>query len=120
MANDEEMLCKIRDLQRSIAQFESAFEKRYGISLNEGMVLCSLKKSSKLSAAELGNLLGLTHSNTSKVIKSVESKGYILRTIGNYDKRQMYFSLTDQGKQIIASVKCDMTGMPEILSRIIR
>ena len=30
-------LCKIRDLQRAVHQFESAFEKRYGICLNEGM-----------------------------------------------------------------------------------
>ena len=27
-------LCKIRDLQRAVHQFESAFEKRYGICLN--------------------------------------------------------------------------------------
>ena len=64
----------IRDIQRSVMNFESAFEKSYGICLNEGMALCSLKNVSKLSAGELGELLGLTPSNTSKVIASLEKK----------------------------------------------
>ena len=57
-------LCKIRDLQRAVHQFESAFEKRYGICLNEGMTLCSLSKTGRLCPGELGELLGLTPSNT--------------------------------------------------------
>ena len=65
-------LCKIRDLQRAVHQFESAFEKRYGICLNEGMTLCSLSKTGRLCPGELGELLGLTPSNTSKVLRSVE------------------------------------------------
>ena len=47
-------LCKIRDLQRAVHQFESAFEKRYGICLNEGMTLCSLSKTGRLCPGELG------------------------------------------------------------------
>ena len=50
-------LCKIRDLQRAVHQFESAFEKRYGICLNEGMTLCSLSKTGRLCPGELGELL---------------------------------------------------------------
>jgi hypothetical protein len=57
-------LCKIRDLQRAVHQFESAFEKRYGICLNEGMTLCSLSKTGRLCPGELGELLGLTQLNT--------------------------------------------------------
>ena len=72
-------LCKIRDLQRAVYQFELQFEKLYGISLNEGMALCSLSKTVSLSSGELGELLGLSSSNTSKVICSVEKKGYVER-----------------------------------------
>ena len=66
-------LCKIRDLQRAVHQFESAFEKRYGICLNEGMTLCSLSKTGRLCPGELGELLGLTPSNTSVSCREVET-----------------------------------------------
>ena len=39
-------LCAIRDIRQAVTRFEADFERRYGISLNEGMVLCSLKEGS--------------------------------------------------------------------------
>ena len=108
-------LGKIRDLQRAVHQFESAFEKRYGICLNEGMTLCSLSKTGRLCPGELGELLGLTPSNTSKVLRSVEQKGLVTRELCNEDRRQMYYSLTQQGRELLASVSCREVETPEIL-----
>lgn len=109
-------LCKIRDLQQRIAAFEQLFIKRYGICLNEGMVLCSLYKSSagELTSGELSALLGLSHSNTSKVIASVEKKGLIARALGQTDKRQMYFSLTPKGTETLLSIHCEDLPLAEI------
>ena len=108
-------LCKIRDLQRCIAAFEQQFEKEYGIGLNEGMVLCSLSKSERLSSGELGELLGLSASNISKVIASVEKKGLVERFMGQTDKRQMYFSLSETGRERITSISCQDMSWPEDL-----
>ena len=93
-----EKLCRIRELQRAVNRFEAALERSYGICLNEGMALCSLSKAGRLSCGELGEMLGLTPSNTSKVLRSVEGKGYVNRELGTNDKRQMYFSLTEAGR----------------------
>ncbi|MBS1415089.1 MAG: winged helix DNA-binding protein [Alistipes sp.] len=71
------------------------------------MALCSLLKAGSLSSGEIGELLGLTSSNNSKVIGSVEKKGLVERVIGTKDKRQMYFSLTPKGKELISSLKCE-------------
>lgn len=90
-------LCRIRDLQRAVHQFEANLERQYGICLNEGMTLCSLSKAGRLSCGELSDLLGLTPSNMSKVLRSVEEKEFVRRELGTADKRQMYFSLTDEG-----------------------
>ena len=80
-------LCRIRDLQRAVNQFEAAFEKRYGICLNEGMALCSLSNAERMCPGRLGELLGLTPSNTSKVLRSAESKGLVLRELCCKDRR---------------------------------
>lgn len=112
-------LCKIRDIQRSIIAFEQQFEKRYGICLNEGMALCSLYKSERLTSGELGELLGLTLSNTSKVIASVEGKELVTRILGTKDKRQMYFTLTGKGRELMSTINCEEIEVPELLHEVI-
>ncbi len=109
------MLCRIRDIYRAITEYESLFERTYGLCLNEGMLLCSLSKSDLLTSGEIAALLGLTTSNTSKVICSVEKKGLIRRMLGDKDKRQMYFSLTPEGKKRLQDVKCSELEVPELL-----
>lgn len=111
-------LCKIRDIYRSIAEYETGFEKQFGICLNEGMLLCSLSKAAKLSSGEIAELLGITPSNASKVILSVEKKKLIKRMLGNEDKRQMYFSLTAEGKKCLDSIKQNPPEIPELLKCI--
>lgn len=115
-----ETLCKIRDIQRAVASFEHKFEKCYNICLNEGMVLCSLQKTDSLTSGELGEMLGLTPSNVSKVLRSAENKGLIQRVIGAKDRRQMYFSLSNKGKNLIAEIKCCDFDMNELLKSIIK
>lgn len=112
-------LCRIRDIQRSIITFETFFSKEYGISLNEGMLLCSLLKMNSLSSGELSQLLGLTLSNTSKVILAAENKGLIHRILGTSDKRQMYFSLTQKGKDLIANIQCQKIDIPDVLKELV-
>jgi transcriptional regulator len=112
-------LCKIRDIQRAVNRFEDDFERLYNICLNEGMALCSLHKAGTLSSGELSEFLGLSSSNTSKVIKSIENKGLVERVMGAKDKRQMYFSLTEKGKALILSVSCDSIEIPRELKEIL-
>ena len=67
-----EDLCKIRDVYRAIAEFETQFMQQYNLSLNEGMLLCTLLNTPRLTSGEIAEALGLTCSNTSKLIRSVE------------------------------------------------
>jgi len=113
----EESLCSIRDIYRSIRNFEMEFQKEHALSLNEGMLLCSLK-TGKRSSGEIADMLGLTNSNASKVIKSVEDKGYVKRMLGEGDKRQMYFCITEGGKDKLVEIRCEDTKMKAVLLEI--
>ena len=97
-------LCKIRDIYRAITSFESQIISDYGLSLNEGMLLCCLSEKGIVSSTDIANNLGMTCSNTSKVIKSVESKKLIQRSLNEEDKRSMLFSLTEEGKKKLAEL----------------
>ena len=63
--------------------------------------------------------VGLTHSNTSKVIRSVEKKGLIERILGDDDKRQMYFSLTQEGERCLKELECCDVEIPDVLKKIL-
>lgn len=112
-------LCQIRDVYRAIYEFELNFQHAYDLGLNEGMLLCSLS-TQKHSSNELASVLGLSNSNTSKVIKSVENKKLIKRIVGKDDKRQMYFTLTDLGRKKLESIKCTEFELPETLKSVIK
>lgn len=114
-----ETLCKIRDLYRAVVALESQMEAVYHLGLNEGMLLCSLFKSGRLSSGEIADTLGLSTSNTSKVIKSVENKGLIERVLGDVDKRQMYFSLTENGKKALLRIKEEKLEIPRLIQDIL-
>ena len=111
-------LSYIRELYQAIIDFELNFQQTYDMTFNEGVVLCALKKK-PLSSGELAKELKLSASNTSKVIKSVEDKGFIERYMGQKDRRKMYFILTETGKIKINSLKCDPSQMPSKLRDII-
>lgn len=114
-----ETLCKIRDIYRSIAEFEVQFTQVYDLSLNEGMLLCTLLNRPKLTSSEIAEALGLSASNTSKVIRSVEDKKLITRLVGKEDKRQMQFTLTSEGKNRITDIKNAAFKMPDLLQQVV-
>ena len=100
-----------------IRDFEIKFQQDHDLSLNEGMLLCSLKEN-KYSSSEIAEILSLTNSNASKVIKSVEEKGFIERSLGKDDKRQMYFVITKSGLDKLTEIKCEGEAIDTILERI--
>lgn len=119
MSNKEQKtkLCLLRDIFRFIREYETEFQQRHGLCLNEGMALCSLKKGQKTSS-ELANDLGLSNSNMSKVIKSIEEKSLIERMLGEEDKRQMYFKLSKSGLDKLQAMHTEECRMTEVLDAI--
>ena len=118
MYGEMKNLCRIRDIQHAIAAYETAFERQFGVCLNEGMTLCSLDGGGKLSSGRLGELLGLSPSNTSKVLRSVEAKGYVAREVSPEDRRQMLFSITPAGRALVQTLHCEEQGMADLLREI--
>ncbi len=113
-----ESFCKIRDIYRAITDFETRFEKHYGLGLNEGSLLCALRDVPRLSSGEIARQLGITQSNASKVIRSAEKKGLIQRSLGSDDKRQMYFSLSAEGRTCLGRLQCCDIEIPEVLKQL--
>lgn len=110
-------LCKLRDIYRLIREYEEYFQQKHDLCLNEGMLLCSLQ-TGELSSGQISEKLGLTNSNTSKIIRSVEAKNFIKRIPGEKDKRQMYFSLNESGHEKIKKIKSEEDQIQSLLTMI--
>lgn len=110
-------ICVMRDIYKAISVFEAEFEKVYGLSLNEAMVLCSLEEATGegMTSTAIAERTEMTPSHTSKVIRAVEDKKLIIRAIGEVDKRQMYFRLTDSGRERLRMVDREKIQIPELL-----
>ena len=112
-------ILSIRDIYRAIAEFEVKFMQEFDLSLNEGMLLCTLLNTPKLTSSEIAEALGLSASNASKIIRSVEEKKLITRLVGKADKRQMHFALTPEGKNRITVIKNNTPEIPALLQEIV-
>lgn len=111
-----ETICAIREICKAISEFELKFEEINRISLNEAIVLCLLSEN-KLSASEIAKRTSMSPSNTSKVMRSVEKKWLVERIVGKSDKRQMYFTLTKEGKSIISRMNSNSVELPPVLKK---
>ena len=96
-------ICAMRDVFKAMGNFETAFEKMYQITLNEAMILCALKEASeKVTATNLSKQTELSPSHTSKMLRILEEKGLIVRSLGSEDRRQMYFHLCQHLAQLLS------------------
>lgn len=77
---DNHCISKIREIFRVITAFECGLQQQIGLNINEAKLLCLLSESENpMLAGEIAEEMGLTHSNTSKVIASLEQASLIRR-----------------------------------------
>ncbi len=112
---DKKSLCRIRDTYRAIAQIDMQMQQLFGLNLNEAMMLCTLQDGD-LNSGSLAQTLGITPSSASKIIKRLESLGFVVRHSDSDDRRSMVVSLTEQGHDKLNSLACDKIVMPSLLT----
>ena len=107
-------ICVMRDVFKAMARFEDAFEKVYQVSLNEAMILCALQEASpnNMTATKRTEL---TPSHASKMLRILEEKELIVRTLGEEDRRLMQFHLSQSGKKLVRQLALEKVEIPELL-----
>ena len=113
-----EPICAIKDIYKILYQFEKNFSEVHAITINEAMLLCCLKDNEAKSAGMICDYNGLSNSRVSKVITSVENKGFIRTNINKEDKRQMFFSLTPKGKEKIQQMMQAELNMDSLFNQL--
>lgn len=113
-----ESICMMHGVMQAISLMERQLNERFGLTMNEAMFLCCVGKDT-LSASTISQTTCLTPSHASKVLRSVEKKGYLRRTLGKTDKRLMNFTLTPKGLGILQSLHEQPLEVPELLQPLL-
>lgn len=116
---DQNKMCRLRDIYKAISEVENQMESAYGLNLNEAMLLCQLKEKAGITAGEVGHLLGLLQPTASKVIRSLEKKRWLSRSIDENDKRVMHYRLTQEGQEKLQTLDCEHILFPPILESLL-
>ena len=115
-----ELICQIKDVYKALYTFEKEFSEGFGMTINEAMLLCCMKDGKERPANEIAEFIGLSNSRVSKIITSVEEKGWIVRAMGAEDKRKMIFSLTKAGKMVVKKMKDNQIPLNGVLAKLIK
>ncbi len=115
-----ESICKLKNIYKSLYTFEKEFAEKNNITINEGMVLCCMKDEKPRTANDLCEFVGLSNSRVSRIINTVETKGYILREMGSIDKRQMIFSLTEEGRNKIKEMMKHEINLSALIKELVK
>ena len=110
---DTESLCLLKDIFKKIYKFESSLQKKFSLSINEILTLCTLS-GKKMSSSELAEDIGVSPSRMSRILKKLEDKKLITRALSKKDKRKMIFDLTDSGKNKINNIYKSKIKIPKI------
>ncbi len=104
----------MRDLLLAFSQLESQLVEEHGVSLKEAMVLCSIGQET-VTASMIVERTGLNPSHISKIIGAVEKRGLLKRQLGEKDKRQMLFTLTEDALTCLQGIRQKGVDVPEFL-----
>jgi DNA-binding MarR family transcriptional regulator/RimJ/RimL family protein N-acetyltransferase len=89
-------------------------------SLTEVRVLYELAHHDDLTAAKLGNELGLDRGYLSRILQSFEKRGFVRKTRSKKDARQTHLAFTPKGRKVFAPVNSrtqqDVGAMLDALS----
>jgi len=58
-----------------------------------------------ITVTNIAHKLNATMAATSKMLRSVEEKGYVERTLDDSDRRVVYIGITEKGADVIANAK---------------
>ena len=110
-------ICLMRALARALAELESALGEAFSLSLNEAMTLCAIAQE-RVPASFVSAQTGLSASLTSRVVNALEDRGFVTRSLGREDRRQVFFELTSEGSSLLARLKEHPFVLPEFLQQL--
>jgi DNA-binding MarR family transcriptional regulator len=90
---------------RALSNFMTDRLTRYDLSLSEWKLLGHLRDVDNMTPSEIAELLSVKLPISSRLLKSLESKGLLKRTQNKKDSRIVHARLTEKGQRLTGEVE---------------
>ncbi len=108
-------LCAIRKIQTAIRRFEETLRSETGLSLNDAMCLCGVRRG-VTEPGQLARELELSPSRLTRILDDLERRELVRRTLSDEDRRSLTVSLTEGGLKLIERYSCTDIEIPRDLA----
>ncbi|MDR0267089.1 MarR family transcriptional regulator [Paenibacillus sp.] len=103
---DKSTALKLMQATLRFNKAEFRHRKIEGIKMSELGLLFTIKKNVKpgttgLMVSEISNILRVTSPTVTQVIKSLEKKDWVVRTMDEVDRRAVRINLTEEGEKVV-------------------
>lgn len=95
------ILNRVRRLVRALRTFDKQAQARYGFGAAQMFILHVLQHDEDLSLNELADRTATDQSSVSLAVGRLVQDGYVSRTTGPDDRRQVRLSLTPKGRALV-------------------
>lgn len=96
------VLTAIRKVLRVAQANSKALLRETGLTPSQLIFLQMLDDGRERTAGEIAARMGITQATTTALIHKLETQGYIQRKKGETDRRQVWISLSDKGRAVLA------------------
>lgn len=97
----EEVLITLRQIVRAMSIYSKSLDKHYGLTAPQLLILQELSHTDKISIGEIARRISLSQATVTDILDRLESKGLVLRTRNDFDRRQVLIKITPKSKDII-------------------
>jgi MarR family transcriptional regulator, organic hydroperoxide resistance regulator len=96
MSDLKSLFTPIRESWRQLHELDQLLRNSHDLSLDEVFLLCCISESCKCQG-DIAREIGLTPTQASRVLSSLEKKALIHRALDTEDKRKMNFTINSLG-----------------------
>jgi DNA-binding MarR family transcriptional regulator len=91
----------LRFVSNHVSRAFQAKVEAVGVTVSEWVVLRQLYDGEGVSPGELMDVLGMTQGAISKLISRLQSRGLVIRSVVEEDRRRQRIELTEEGRRLV-------------------
>lgn len=96
---------QLNELSRAVSGgFSRHYKARYGITVAEWRVVAHLSQQEAVSVGEISQRVGMDKPKVSRAASRLEAAGFVTKLVNEADRRLVELSLTDKGREMIATL----------------
>ena len=97
------VLKSLRQIIRSVDLHSQKLKRSIGLTGPQLIILKELLDNGEMTPGQLSSAVNLSQATITSIIDRLENRGLVIRTRSNQDRRKVYLSLTDGGKEALSS-----------------